>query len=157
MTAENKDILNIQDIMELLPHRYPLLLIDKIIDYKPGEYAVGLKNVTMNEPQLMGHFPGVPVMPGVLIIEAMAQTAGALVVHTMGEAAKGKLVYFMTIDNARFRKPVVPGDTLHIHAKAIKSRGMIWKFAAEAKVGDVVHAEATYSAMIVDNDENRPS
>lgn len=151
-TEENPEI-DIKRIMELLPHRYPFLLIDKIVDYKEGEYAVGLKNVTMNEPQFQGHFPGVPVMPGVLIVEAMAQTAGALVVHSLGKQAEGKLVYFMTIDNARFRKPVVPGDTLHIHAKSIKSRGMIWKFEAQAKVGDVVHAEATYSAMIVDEEK----
>lgn len=153
MTETPKEPINIQRIMELLPHRYPFLLIDKIIDYKEGEYAVGLKNVTMNEPQFMGHFPGAPVMPGVLIVEAMAQTAGALVVHTLGKEAEGKLVYFMTIDNARFRKPVLPGDTLHIHAKMIKSRGMIWKFSAQAKVGDVVHAEAIYSAMIVNEDQ----
>lgn len=142
--------LDIKRIIEMLPHRYPILLVDRVIDMKEGESIVGLKNVTMNEPHFMGHFPDFPVMPGVLIIEAMAQTAALLVVHSLGKETEGKLVYFMTIDEARFRKPVTPGDSLELHCNVIKSRGNIWKFKGEAKVGDVVHAQATFSAMLLD-------
>ena len=149
MTNTDKHM-DIQEIMKMIPHRYPLLLVDRLIDYEEGEYAVGLKNVTMNEPHFQGHFPGVPVMPGVLIIEAMAQTSAILVVKTLGEEAQGKIVYFMTIDNARFRKPVGPGDALHIHVQKTQARRNVWKFKGEAKVGDTVHAEATFSAMIMD-------
>ena len=144
-------IADIKDIMKMIPHRYPILLVDRLLDFKEGESAVGLKNVTMNEPHFMGHFPGEPVMPGVLIIEAMAQTAALVVVKTMGEEAEGKLVYFMTIDEARFRKPVTPGDTLLIHVKKQRMRGNVWRFEGKATVNDVVHAQAVYSAMIVDN------
>lgn len=149
-TMLDDQILDITSIMEMLPHRYPFLMIDRIVSYVPGEEAVGLKNVTVNEPQFMGHFPGAPIMPGVLIIEAMAQTSAALVKHSLGKETNDKLVYFMTIDEARFRKPVVPGDSLRIHVKKLRSRGNVWKFEAKARVGDVVHAEAIYSAMIVD-------
>ncbi|MBI4031450.1 MAG: 3-hydroxyacyl-ACP dehydratase FabZ [Proteobacteria bacterium] len=142
--------IDILRIMEMIPHRYPFLLIDKIIAFTPGESAVGVKNVTMNEPQFQGHFPKVPVMPGVLIIESMAQTAACMVVNTLGKDAEGKLVYFMTIDEARFRKPVIPGDCMHIHVKAIQNRRNVWKFQGEARVGDTLCAEATYSAMIMD-------
>ncbi len=142
--------LDIKRIIEMLPHRYPILLVDRVIDMKEGESIVGLKNVTMNEPHFMGHFPDFPVMPGVLIIEAMAQTAALLVVHSLGKEMEGKLVYFMTIDEARFRKPVTPGDSLELHCDVIKSCGNIWKFKGEAKVGDVVHAQATFSAMLLD-------
>lgn len=145
--AENIDILR---IMEMIPHRYPFLLVDKIIEFVPGERAVGVKNVTMNEPQFQGHFPKMPVMPGVLIIESMAQTAACMVVNTLGKESEGKLVYFMTIDEARFRKPVVPGDCMHIHVKAIQNRRNVWKFQGEARVGETLCAEATYSAMIMD-------
>ena len=145
------DHIDITRIMELIPHRYPLLLVDRILDYKEGEYAVGLKNVTMNEPQFQGHFPAFPVMPGVLIIEAMAQTAACLVVSTLGPEAEGKLVYFMSIDEARFRKPVTPGDSLHIHVSKIQSRRNVWKFRGEARVGETLHAEAVFAAMIMDN------
>lgn len=145
-----KDPINIQSIMAMIPHRYPILLVDRILDYKEGEWAVGLKNVTFNEPHFMGHFPGFPVMPGVLIVEAMAQTSAALVVKTLGDDAAGKLVYFMSIDEARFRRPVTPGDSLHIHVTVLKNRGSVWKFKGEAKIGDAIHAEATYSAMIMD-------
>lgn len=142
--------IDIQRIMQLIPHRYPFLLVDRIIDFAPDDYAIGLKNVTMNEPHFMGHFPGAPIMPGVLIIEAMAQTAGILVMHSLGLEVENRLVYFMTIDEARFRKPVTPGDALHIHVVKERSRGMVWKFKGEAKVDGVLCAEATFSAMIVE-------
>ena len=141
---------DVSRIMQMIPHRYPILLIDRILDFTPGERVLSLKNVTINEPHFQGHFPGFPVMPGVLIIEAMAQSAAWLVVETMGIEAEGKLVYFMTIDQARFRKPVVPGDSLHIHAVKIQNRRNVWKFHGEAKVGDTLCAEATFSAMIMD-------
>lgn len=142
---------DIQRILEMIPHRYPFLLIDKVVDIAIGESAVGIKNVTMNEPQFTGHFPGQPIMPGVLIIESMAQTAAILVVQTLGEDAEGKLVYFMSIDNARFRKPVVPGDVMHIHVKKKQRRGPVWKFESEVRVNDQVVAEATIAAMIRGN------
>ncbi len=142
---------DIQRIMEMIPHRYPFLLIDKVVDIAIDESAVGIKNVTMNEPQFTGHFPQQPIMPGVLIIESMAQTAAILVVQTLGEDAEGKLVYFMSIDNARFRKPVVPGDVMHIHVKKKQSRGPVWKFESEVRVNDQVVAEATIAAMIRGN------
>src|SRR3954471_13215398 len=149
-SAERIAVIDIQRIMEMIPHRFPFLMIDRVIDVVPNESAVGLKNVTINEPHFQGHFPQRPVMPGVLIIEAMAQTAGALVVHSLGASSEGKLVYFMTIENARFRRPVVPGDQLRIHVVKERNRGNVWKFAGEAKVGDTLVAEATYSAMIMD-------
>jgi len=152
MTENLPEHLDIQRIMEMIPHRYPILLVDRLIDYVAGESATGLKNVTMNEPHFMGHFPGVPVMPGVLIVEAMAQTSALLVVQTLGKEAEGKVVYFMTIDDCRFRKPVTPGDSLHIHVEKIKQRGQIWKFKGVAKVGDKVCAEAVISAMLTDQD-----
>lgn len=144
-------IIDTSRVMEMIPHRYPFLMIDKVIGLIPNESAVGIKNVTASEPHFQGHFPARPVMPGVLIIESMAQTAAVLVVETLGPTAEGKLVYFMSVDNARFRKPVVPGDTLHVHVKKERSRGNVWKFAAEAKVDGVLVAEATYAAMILDN------
>jgi 3-hydroxyacyl-[acyl-carrier-protein] dehydratase len=136
--------------MDRIPHRYPILLIDRVIDLVPDERATGIKNVTLNEPHFQGHFPTRPVMPGVLIVEAMAQTSAVLVVETLGLASQGKLVYFMTIDNARFRKPVTPGDVLHVHVEKVRNRGPVWKFKGEAKVDDALVAEATFSAMIVD-------
>ena len=140
----------IERIMQMIPHRYPFLMIDKVIDLVPGESAVGVKNVTVNEPQFTGHFPAKPVMPGVLIIEAMAQTCAVLVVHTMGAEAEGKLVYFMTIDEARFRKPVGPGDCVHIRVEKQQNRRNVWKFACVATVEGTKVAEALVSAMIVD-------
>jgi 3-hydroxyacyl-[acyl-carrier-protein] dehydratase len=140
-----------QRIMQMIPHRYPFLFIDKVIDLVPNESAIGVKNVTINEPFFQGHFPRRPVMPGVLIIEAMAQTAAVLVVQTLGPAFEGKLVYFMTVDNARFRKPVFPGATLKVHVTKQRNRGNVWKFEAQAKVDDKVVAEATYAAMILDS------
>ncbi len=150
--ADNKEgvDLDIGRIMEMIPHRYPMLMIDRMIDVIADVSATGVKNVTANEPYFQGHFPSQPVMPGVLIIEAMAQTAAALVVHTMGGDAEGKLVYFMSVDSARFRKPVVPGDQLMVHVTKERSRGNVWKFHGIAKVDTVIVAEATYAAMILD-------
>ena len=142
--------LDLQEIMEKIPHRYPFLMIDRVEDVCADESALGIKNVTINEPYFQGHFPGRPIMPGVLIIEAMAQTAAVCVVSTFGKEAEGKLVYFMTIDEARFRKPVVPGDTLEVFVNKLRSRRNVWKFRGEAKVRGVLVADAEFSAMIVD-------
>ncbi len=150
--AENESkVIDINRIMQMIPHRYPFLMVDKVVDLVPGESAVGIKNVTAGEPHFQGHFPSRPIMPGVLIIEAMAQTSAVLVVETLGPDAEGKLVYFMTVEEARFRKPVVPGDTLHIHVAKERSRGAVWKFRSQAKVDGVLVAEATYAAMIMDS------
>ena len=145
------DIIEIERIMTMIPHRYPFLLVDRVIDVVTGESATGIKNVTMNEPFFQGHFPGYPVMPGVLIVEAMAQTAGVVVIHSLDTDPQAKLVYFMSIENARFRKPVTPGDTLHIHVSKRAQRGNAWKFTAQAKVDGVVVSDASFSAMIADN------
>lgn len=142
--------LDIQRVLEMIPHRYPFLLIDRVIDIIPGERATGLKNVTINEPHFQGHFPREPVMPGVLIIEAMAQTSALLVVHTLGTESEGKLVYFMSIDGARFRKPVIPGDRLHVHVEKAHRRRNVWKFDCRAEVEGSLCAEATIAAMILD-------
>jgi len=142
--------IDINRIKELIPHRYPFLLIDGIQTLTPDESATGIKNVSVNEPFFEGHFPDRPVMPGVLIIESMAQTAGCLVVASLGKESEGKLVYFMIIENARFRKPVVPGDRLVINVQKLRSRGSVFKFSGKAFVGEVLAAEATFSAMIVD-------
>ncbi|MEO9899912.1 3-hydroxyacyl-ACP dehydratase FabZ [Nisaea sp.] len=149
-TAVETDI-DVNRVMELIPHRYPFLMVDKIEEIELGVKAVGVKNVSINENFFQGHFPTRPVFPGVLIIESMAQTAGCLVVATLGKEAEGKLVYFMTIDDARFRKPVVPGDQIKIHVEKSRNRGPVWKFTGVAKVDDVLVAEATFSAMIVDS------
>ena len=143
--------IDIHRIVEMIPHRYPFLMIDRLLDVIPGESATGIKNVTINEPFFHGHFPHRPVMPGVLIIEAMAQTAAVIVVASLGTAAEGKLVYFMSIDNARFRKPVEPGDQLRLICRKERQRGNVWKFAGEAHVGDTVVADATYTAMIMNS------
>ena len=142
--------IDINRIKELIPHRYPFLLIDGIQTLTPNESAIGIKNVSVNEPFFEGHFPDRPVMPGVLIIESMAQTAGCLVVVSLGKESEGKLVYFMTIENARFRKPVVPGDRMVVNVQKLRSRGSVFKFSGKAFVGEVLAAEATFSAMIVD-------
>ena len=150
-TGDKMDQMDINRIMQLIPHRYPFLMIDRVIDVVPGMKATGVKNVSLNEQFFAGHFPEKPVMPGVLIIEAMAQTAACLVVHTLGEASEGKLVYFMSVDGARFRKPVEPGDQLHVEVTKQRSRGNVWKFAGRAMVGDTLVAEATYAAMIMND------
>ena len=142
--------IDINRIKEMIQHRYPFLLIDGIQTLTPNESAIGIKNVSVNEPFFEGHFPDRPVMPGVLIIESMAQTAGCLVVVSLGKESEGKLVYFMTIENARFRKPVVPGDRMVINVQKLRSRGSVFKFSGKAFVGEVLAAEATFSAMIVD-------
>ncbi|MAU42027.1 MAG: 3-hydroxyacyl-[acyl-carrier-protein] dehydratase FabZ [Kordiimonas sp.] len=151
MTEEVKtdlDTLDVMRIMELIPHRYPMLLIDRLVDIVPGESAVGIKNVTINEPFFQGHFPERPIMPGVLIVEAMAQAAATLVVHTLGEEAEGKLVYFMSVDGVRFRKPVEPGHQLELHVTKERQRGNVWRFKGEGRVDGAVATEATFSAMI---------
>ncbi len=145
------ETLDVMRIMEMIPHRYPFLMIDRVVDLVPGVSAVGIKNVTINEHHFQGHFPRQPVMPGVLIIECMAQTAAVLVVETLEGAAAGKLVYFMTIEEGRFRKPVVPGDRLHIHVNLLRRRGPVWKFSAEARVEGLLMAQARFTAMIMDD------
>ncbi|RFZ86668.1 3-hydroxyacyl-[acyl-carrier-protein] dehydratase FabZ [Shinella sp. WSJ-2] len=150
MSEETKATLGVADLREiltLLPHRYPFLLVDKIIEIDDDNSAIGIKNVTVNEPQFMGHFPDHPIMPGVLLIEGMAQTAGAICARKSRSGSN--LVYFMTIDNARFRKPVVPGDRVEFHVVKQKQRGNIWKFHCDAKVDGQLVAEADIGAMIV--------
>jgi len=149
--AERAGDIDINAVMRMIPHRYPFLMIDRVEDVVDHESAVGIKNVSIAEPHFQGHFPAQPVMPGVLIIEAMAQTAAVLVVKSLGPEAEGKLVYFMSVDKARFRKPVVPGDVLHVHVAKERMRGNVWRFNGEAKVNGVLCAEATFAAMIMDN------
>jgi 3-hydroxyacyl-[acyl-carrier-protein] dehydratase len=146
---------NFAQIMKFLPHRYPFLLVDRMYDMNGDESCVGVKNVTINEPFFQGHFPQFPVMPGVLIIEGLAQTAGALCVSTLDENYKAELVYFMGIDKAKFRKPVLPGDVLHYHVRKIRNRGRVWRFFGEAKVDGKVVAEAEISAMLADTADAR--
>ncbi|MEF2073236.1 3-hydroxyacyl-ACP dehydratase FabZ [Consotaella aegiceratis] len=147
-TTTMLEAVDILKILELLPHRYPFLMVDRIIRIDGDRSAVGIKNVTANEPHFLGHFPNAPVMPGVLIIEGMAQTAGAICTLATGSGTPS-LVYFMTIDGAKFRRPVVPGDRLEYHVQQIKKRANIWKFACEARVDETKVAEAVVSAMLV--------
>jgi 3-hydroxyacyl-[acyl-carrier-protein] dehydratase len=149
------ETVDIARIMRAIPHRYPFLMIDRIVDMVLDHSAVGIKNVSVNEPFFPGHFPGHPVMPGVLIIEAMAQTAAVLVVETLGDAAAGQLVYFMTIDNAKFRRPVVPGDQMRVQVVKERRRGNVWRFHGVARVDGVSVAEATIAAMIMDRPAER--
>lgn len=151
--GETLNTADIHRVLKLLPHRYPFLMIDRIIDINGDKSAVGIKNVTINEPFFQGHFPDFPVMPGVLLIEGMAQTAGAICVAALGETYQPRIVYFMSIDRAKFRRPVLPGDTVHFHVRKIRNRGPVWRFQCEAKVEGVVVAEAEVSAMIVDADK----
>jgi 3-hydroxyacyl-[acyl-carrier-protein] dehydratase len=154
MDKTNTEIsLDVEQIKKLLPHRAPFLFVERLTDMVPFESATGHKAVSFNEPHFQGHFPDYAVMPGVLIVEAMAQTAGALVVHSMGKDSPSRKVYFMTIDRARFRRPVRPGDMLRFPVKALRHRGPVWRFSGEAFVGDELCAEAEFSAMIFD-DEN---
>jgi 3-hydroxyacyl-[acyl-carrier-protein] dehydratase len=151
--GEQKDTvpdLDIQQIMECIPHRYPFLMIERLTEIVPHESAVAIKNVSVNEPQFQGHFPERPIMPGVLIVEAMAQAAACLVVHSLKIAKQKRMVYFMSINDARFRKPVFPGDQLRILVKKQQHRSNVWRFAGEARVDGVLVAEAVYTAMISD-------
>ena len=141
---------DIRRILQMIPHRYPMLMVDRVIDMQLDRSAVGIKNVSITEPFFQGHFPGEPVMPGVLIVEAMAQTAAVLVVSTYGADSEGKLVYFMSMDGVRFRRPVFPGDRLELHVEKVQSRATVWKFAGKAIVDGKVAAEATFAAMIRD-------
>lgn len=142
--------IEIDEIIGMLPHRYPLLLIDRVVEFTPDENIVALKNVTFNEPHFTGHFPNKPIMPGVLIVEAIAQASALFTVKTLGEEAKGKLVYFMSIDEAKFRKPVTPGDSLYLHVKKLQNRKNVWKFQGEGRVDGQKVAEATVTAMLMD-------
>ena len=142
--------IDIEKIVEMIPHRYPFLMIDRVSDLVPEESAVGHKNVTINEPHFQGHFPSKPIMPGVLIIEAMAQTSAVLVVHTLGGEAVDKLVYFMSVENAKFRRPVQPGDVMKIYVNVKQHRKAVWKFDGVAKVDEQIVAESTFTAMIID-------
>lgn len=146
--SENK-VYNVEEIMKMLPHRYPFLLVDRLTVEVPGEKGFGLKNVTMNEEFFQGHFPGNPIMPGVLQIEAMAQTAGALVLAAMPEGEQNAGVFFMSIDGVKFRKPVKPGDQLIMRVEKIKERGKIYVFKGQSEVDGKVVSEAEFTAMIV--------
>jgi 3-hydroxyacyl-[acyl-carrier-protein] dehydratase len=143
--------IDIEGLKRLLPHRPPFLMIDRLTGIEPGVSAVGWKAVTINEPHFVGHFPDYAVMPGVLIVEAMAQAAGALVVHTLGVEEEKRMVYFMTIEKARFRKPVRPGSLLRIPVRILKNRGPVWKFQAEAYSGEELCAEAEFAAMLTNS------
>jgi len=147
-------MLGINEVMDFLPHRYPFLMIDRILEFEADKRVVGLKNVTINEPFFQGHFPGHPIMPGVLLLEAMAQTGGVMALMSLpAEEVKKKVLYFMSIDKAKFRKPVLPGDQVRFELTLIKARGNIKSFKAEAKVDGAVVAEAEMMAMIVDKDK----
>ena len=141
---------DVKQLQQMIPHRYPFLLVDRMVDLRHGHSAVGIKNVTINEPFFQGHFPGHPVMPGVLIVESMAQTAAALVISTLGPEIGIPIVYFMSIENAKFRKPVVPGDQLRLTVTKDRRRGNVWRFNGVAEVEGGVVAEATLTAMIMD-------
>jgi 3-hydroxyacyl-[acyl-carrier-protein] dehydratase len=142
-------MMDIQEIKGILPHRYPFLLVDRVVELEPNEKAVGIKNVSVNEPFFQGHFPGHPIMPGVLIVEAMAQVSGILAFHS---GANGKSTYFMSIEKAKFRKPVVPGDQLRLEVSILQHRNNVWKFSGQAFVSDKLIAEADFTAMVSDED-----
>jgi 3-hydroxyacyl-[acyl-carrier-protein] dehydratase len=142
--------IKIKEIMQMIPHRYPFLLIDKIIELEEGVSAIGIKNVTMNEPHFTGHFPNDPIMPGVLIIEALAQASAVLVVKTLKAKPNSKGVLFASINNVKFRKPVIPGDTMELHVKILKNKMSLWTISGEAIVNGQKVTEAEFSAMIFD-------
>lgn len=148
-----KTLINIDQIIKLIPHRYPILLVDKIVSIENGKEIVAIKNVTFNEPHFMGHFPEHPIMPGVLIIEAMAQAAAIMVMQSGDFKLEENLVYFLSIDGAKFRKPVIPGDVLELHIKTVQSRGPVWKLSGVAMVDGQKVSEAEFSAMIVKKDK----
>jgi 3-hydroxyacyl-[acyl-carrier-protein] dehydratase len=149
MTGTTIEAAGIKEILEVLPHRYPFLMIDRVIAMNSDESAIGIKNVTYNEPQFMGHFPGNPIFPGVLMIEGMAQTAGVMCISS-GVVGRAKAVYFMTIDKCKFRKPVVPGDVIEYHMKKKARRKTMWWYQAEAKVAGELVAEAEVGAMLIE-------
>ena len=142
-------MMNAREIQDILPHRYPFLLVDRIIDLQPGVSITGIKNVTMNEPFFQGHFPGQPIMPGVLIVEAMAQVAGVM---AFSSGVEGKSVFFMSIDKAKFRRPVVPGDQIRLEIKLLQQRGNVWKFSGNAIVDDKTASEAEFLAMVTNKE-----
>ena len=148
-TDQQSPQIDLQRIMEMIPHRHPFVMIDRVVDVVANQEATGIKNVSIDEYYFQGHFPSRPVMPGVLIIEAMAQTAAVLVVHTLGPEAEGKLVYFMSVDNARFRRPVVPGDCMRVRVAKQRHRGNVWRFEGRAEVRGQLMAEAVFAAMIM--------
>ena len=148
MSGDSVGVADIKEILQLLPHRYPFVMVDRIVDIRGDEHGIGIKNVTFNEPQFLGHFPDNPVMPGVLVIEGMAQTAGILALRLMTKAEQHRAMYFLTIDKAKFRKPAVPGDTLEYHVNKIARRRNMWWYRAEAKVGPTLIAEAEVGAII---------
>ena len=150
MSGETLEAIGIREILAALPHRYPFLLVDRIIQIRGDEHGIGIKNVTANEPQFMGHFPNDPVMPGVLVLEGMAQTAGVLCIRSLPSQQKPSLVYFLTIDKCKFRKPVMPGDTVEYHMRSIGRRKTMWWFHGEAKVNGGIVAEADVGAMLTD-------
>ena len=154
--AERIDRIDINRIMKGLPHRYPFLLLDRMVDFVADQGGVGIKNVTINEPFFQGHFPGNYVMPGVLIVEAMCQTAGVVVCETLGpDEGYGVSVFFMSIENAKFRRPVVPGDQLHLHVTKDRQHGRVWRFSGEARVDGTKVAEATFTAMVIPKDRHK--
>ncbi|MFZ0838248.1 MAG: 3-hydroxyacyl-ACP dehydratase FabZ [Xanthobacteraceae bacterium] len=148
------EVVDFAEILKLVPHRYPFLMVDRVTNLRGDEFGIGIKNVTVNEPQVLGHFPGNPVFPGVPLIEGMAQTAGVLCLKSMQATSEPQLAYFLTIHKARFRKPVVPGDTVEYHMTKIKRRKMMWWFRGEAKVRGEVVAEAKVGAIIADPKSN---
>ncbi len=150
MPPVDVELIDIKQLLTMIPHRYPFLLLDRLVDVRKDHSAVGIKNVTMNEPFFQGHFPGHPVMPGVLIVESMAQTAAGLVIATLGPEAGIPVVYFMSIENAKFRKPVTPGDTLRLTLSKDRRRGNVWRFNGVARVDGAVVAEASITAMIME-------
>ena len=150
MTGQTIEALGIKEILALLPHRYPFLLVDRITEIRGDEHGVGIKNVSINEPHFMGHFPNNPVMPGVLVLEGMAQTGGVLAIKSLPVRTKPQLVYFLTIDKAKFRKPVMPGDVLEYHMDRIQRRRNMWWYRGEAQVGGKTVAEAELGAMIAE-------